>query len=306
VRRSAAALAGAVKSARSHPALNLPLTTLLRAGLRGLGWELPWLVKHLPRSGVVSVRLPNHAQLRLWSRGDDWISTQIFWRGLRGYEPETVSVFFALAQRAAVIVDVGAYVGYFTVMAALANRGAQVIALEPFPATFERLQRNVSLNSAANVVCRNVAAGASAGSAELHHMSRGMSMAASLEPAHLAPWEHVTTSVPVVRLDQLLSELGLRHVDLIKLDVEATEVDVLEGAVQILQRDHPDIVCEVLSAENGARLGAVLEPLGYRFFELGRAGPCQRQKIMPSRAGNYLFTTAALPDLPSAGGNPLV
>ena len=306
MRRSAAVLGRGVKWVRGHPALNLPLTTLLRAGLRGLGRESPWLVKHLPRSGVVSARLPNHAQLRLWSRGDDWICTQIFWRGLRGYEPETVPVFFALAQRAAVIVDVGAYVGYFTVMAALANPGARVIALEPFPATFERLQRNVSLNSAANVVCRNVAAGASAGPAELHHMSHGMSMAASLDPAHLAPWDHVTTSVPVVRLDQLLSELGLRHVDLIKLDVEAMEVGVLKGAVQILQRDHPDIVCEVLSAENGARLGAMLEPLGYRFFELRKSGPCHREKIMPSRAGNYLFTTAALSHLPSAGGNTLV
>ncbi len=288
MRRRASAL---VKSARGHPALNVPLTTLLRAGLRGLGRESPWLVKHLPRSGMVSVRLPNHERLRLWSRGDDWISTQIFWRGLQGYEPETVPIFFALAQRAAVVVDVGAYVGYFTVMAALANRTARVIALEPFPATFERLLRNVSLNSAANAVCRNVAAGASAGSAELHHMSGGMSMAASLEPAHLAPWEHVTTSVPVVRLDQLLSELGVRRVDLIKIDAEATEVDVLEGAVSVLHRDHPDIVCEVLSAESGRRVTELLAPLGYRFFELQLDGPRRRETIVPGPGGNYLFTT---------------
>jgi len=163
-------LGSAVKAMRSHPALNVPVTTLLRGVLRGLGRQSPWLTQHLPRSGVVGVRLPNGALLRLWSRGDDWISTQIFWHGLEGYEPETVGAFFRLAEQAAVTVDLGAYVGYFTVMAALANDAGRVIALEPLPATFSRLQRNVSLNGLSNVASRNVAAGASSGSAELHHM----------------------------------------------------------------------------------------------------------------------------------------
>lgn len=304
--RGATALSRAAKRVRGHPMLNIPLTTALRAGLRGLGRDSPWLIKHLPRSGVVAARLPNRAELRLWSRGDDWISTQIFWRGLAGYEPETVPVFFGLAKRAAVVVDVGAYVGYFTVMAALANPGARVIALEPFPATFDRLQRNVGLNELSNVVCRNVAAGASAGAAELHHMSQGMSMAASLEPAHLAPWDHVTTSVPVVRLDQLLGELGVRRVELIKVDVEATEVDVLEGAREVLERDRPHIVCEVLSAGSGVRLSAMLRPLGYQYFELHAGGPVRRETIVPGPAGNYLLTTTPPADLVFALGDALV
>jgi FkbM family methyltransferase len=294
----AAALRRAAQAVRGSPVLNVPLTNLLRAGLRGLGRQSPWLTQHLPRSGVSTVPLPNGAQLRLWSRGDDWISTQIFWGGLRGYEPETVPVFFALAERAEVIVDIGAYVGYFTVMAALAAPGASVIALEPFPATFDRLQRNVSLNSLNNVVCRNVAAGASTGPAELHHMFRGMSMAASLEPAHLAPWEHTSTSVPVLRVDQLMRELGVRRVDLIKIDVESTEAEVLEGAGDVLHRDRPQIVCEVLSAESGTQLTEMLKPLGYQFFELRIDGPFRRDTIVPGRGGNYLFTTWPLTDLP--------
>lgn len=304
--RTGGALVGAVKSARGAPALNRPVTTLLRAGLRGLGRESPWLIKHLPRSGVTSLRLRNGARLRLWSRGDDWISTQIFWRGLAGYEAETVPVFFALAERSEVIVDVGAYVGYFTVMAALANARARVVALEPFPATFERLQRNIALNALANVACRNVAAGASAGLAELHHMAHGMSMAASLEPAHLAPWEHVTSTVAVVRLDELLTELGIGRVDLIKIDAEATEVEVLEGARDVLRRDRPHIVCEVLSAGSGTRLRELLGPLGYRYFELRAEGPRRREEIVPGQPGNYLFTTAQLSDLPLGVGHAFV
>ena len=106
-----------IKAARDHPALNLPITALVRAGLRLSGRESPWVTKHLPRVGTVRIRLPNGAHLKLWSRGDDWIPTQIYWRGMNGYEPETAYLFFWLAQRAATTINVGAYVGYFAVMA---------------------------------------------------------------------------------------------------------------------------------------------------------------------------------------------
>jgi FkbM family methyltransferase len=292
------ALRSAAKALRRHPALNVPITNLLRGGLHGLGRQSPWLTKHLPRSGVVTVRLPNEARLRLWSRGDDWISTQIFWRGIPGYEPETVPAFYRLAEQAPITVDVGAYVGYFTVMAALANQAGRVIALEPSAATFDRLLRNLRLNGLSNVECRNVAAGASAGRADLHHMSHGLSMAASLDPRHLARWEHVRTPVQVVALDDLLSELAVGRVDLMKIDAEATEGAVLEGARRILDRDRPHIICEVLSPESGTRLTEILEPLGYRFFELSLEGPRQRPTPSHGSSWNYLCTTSPLSELP--------
>jgi FkbM family methyltransferase len=294
----ASTLRNAAKAFRSHPGLNVPITNLLRAGLNGLGRQSPWLTKHLPRSGVVSVRLPNEARLRLFSRGDDWISTQIFWRGIEGYEPETVPAFYALAERARVTIDVGAYVGYYTVMAALANRAGRVIALEPSPATFDRLVRNVELNGLSNVECRNVAAGPAPAHADLHQMSGGLSMAASLDPRHLAPWPHVTTTVLVVALDDLLTELAVGHVELIKIDTEATEADVLLGARRTLARDRPHIVCEVLSSESGARLTELLEPLGYRFYELCVDGPRPRPTLSVGAYRNHLCTTSSLSDLP--------
>lgn len=288
----------AAKALRSAPALNVPVTNLLRAGLHGLGRQSPWLVKHLPRSGVVSVALPNEARLRLWSRGDDWISTQIFWRGIQGYEPETVPVLFRLAEQAPVTIDVGAYVGYFTVMAALANPAGRVIALEPGPETFDRLLRNVNLNRLGNVECQNVAAGSARGHAELHHMAGGLSMAASLDPRHLAPWDHVSSTVPVVALDDLQAELQVGRVGLVKIDAEATEAEVLEGARGILDRDRPHIICEVLGGETGRRLTEILEPFGYHFFELCPYGLHQRPDLSPRDSENYLCTTSPLADLP--------
>jgi hypothetical protein len=62
-----------------------------------MGRDFEVAIKHLPRTGPVRSRLPNGEVLRLWSRGDDWISNQVFWRGWSGYEPETTPLFFELA-----------------------------------------------------------------------------------------------------------------------------------------------------------------------------------------------------------------
>jgi FkbM family methyltransferase len=290
-----------IKAARDHPALNLPVTASVRAGLRLSGREAPWVTKHLPRVGTVRMRLPNGAQLKLWSRGDDWIPTQIYWRGMYGYEPETAYLFFWLAQRAATTINVGAYVGYFAVMAALANPAGTVVAVEPYPPTFERLQRNLKLNRLANVVCRNVAAGALAGTGPLYYFDKGLPSAASLVPSHLAPWGPTQMPVPIIRLDDLVGELGLPRVDLIMVDAEGSEVDVLAGAAGILSRDRPHVICEVLpAARQDPRLADQLEPLGYRFYELGPDGPEERSEISRSRFSNYLFSVSPLPEL-SAG-----
>jgi len=126
-----------------------------------------FVVRHLHRAGTACCRLPNGRVLKLWSRGDDWVCTQIYWKGFAGYEPETVPVFLRLATSARVIFDVGAYVGFYTVLAALTNPAARVYAFEPHTNAYERLLRNVRINHLANVECLRVAVGESEGASEL-------------------------------------------------------------------------------------------------------------------------------------------
>jgi FkbM family methyltransferase len=286
-----------VKAIRACPEVSSPIAIALRTVRRLAGRDWPWLVKHFPKSGIVRLGLPNGKQLKLWSRGDDWISTQLFWRGVAGYEPATVPVLYQLAALSHVTIDVGAYVGYLTVLAAMANPEGHVIALEPFPPTFERLRHNIGLNRLSNVDCVNAAAGAESGSAELYHLPGQLSSAASLERRHLMSCDGVTsTTVPVVVLDELLADRAVRRVDLIKLDTETTELQVLRGAAITLERDHPHIICEVLHPSLAEELTDLLKPLGYRFYDLRHAGPQERREIVAADEpdadyGNYLFST---------------
>ena len=282
-----------LRRARYWPVLNGVATGVARTAFGTLGHTPEAVIRHLHRVGTVRRKLPNGRTLVLWSRADDWISNQIFWRGWDGYEPETSRMLFQLALRARVTIDVGAYVGLYALLAAHANPAGQVHAFEPHPSVFERLNLNVRLNDVGNVTCHPVAAGATGGSADFHYVPGGLPSSSSLSLPFMAqaglPLEH--RRVPVVTIDSFSREAALEHVDLVKMDTESTEPDVLEGMVSVLELHHPHIVCEVLAgrADEG-RLEAILRPLGYRFYVLKEGGPVQADHVR-AEAGwlNHLF-----------------
>jgi FkbM family methyltransferase len=80
-----------------------------------------------------------------------------------GHKPATSAWF--RPRRGERVVDAGAHIGYFTLLAAA--RGAEVLAIEPNPATFHALRRNVEGNRFANVRCVSVALGREQATASL-------------------------------------------------------------------------------------------------------------------------------------------
>jgi FkbM family methyltransferase len=277
---------------RAWPPLNAVTTQVGRAFVNAVGLDDAFLVKHLPRVGVVESTLPDSRPLRLWSRGDDSITNIVFWRGWLGYEPETTPLFYRLAREAGIVFDVGAYVGFHTVLAALANPGGRVHAFEPQAVVFERLERNVALNGLDNVVCRRVAATDREGTVELT-TDRGLPMSSTLAPGFLARTEHTfSVEVSAMSLDRYVEEQGITKVDLVKIDTETTEPAVIRGMARTLARDRPDVVCEVLAGfATGPAIEAALRPLGYRFFLLTPDGPQPTERLNGhERWFNHLLT----------------
>ncbi len=101
--RSAKAL---LKSMRAVPAISRPATTTVRFVADRLGVTPEFAIKHLPRSGLTVTTLPDGRRAKFWSRGDDWVANQVFWRGWDGYEGEVAPLFWRLAQNANVMLDV--------------------------------------------------------------------------------------------------------------------------------------------------------------------------------------------------------
>jgi len=278
------ALAGALR----HPLVN----PALRLGLSPLSGLLPIeFLQRFPVVGAVRAPLAPGVVLRLDSRGRDQVAAALYWRGLAGYEPETMAVFRRLLPGAHAVIDVGASVGIFALVAGLEDGRRRVFALEPVPETFACLERNLALNAQARVEAVAAAAAAFDGTIDLNvPLGESLPFGASALAGHRDAGRRVT--VPAVTLDRFVSERAPGPVDMIKLDTEGTEPDVLAGARSLIAGDRPWIVCEVLHGLTEARLHEVLDPLGYRYFIIGRRGLSARQRIEgdPSyRDRNWLF-----------------
>ena len=287
-----------LKRTRASRVVNAPLTHGVRAVAHTLGVTPEFAIKHLPHTGATHMKLPGNRHAVLWSRGDDWISNQVFWRGWNGYEPETTPMFWRLASSADVVLDIGAHVGFYSVLAAQANPNARVIALEPLPVVFERLRRNLDLNGLTRVEALQLAAGATDGESEFYYVPGAIPSSSSLSGDFMKSSDHTVTSlqVSVVRLDSLLEIAGVGKVDLVKLDTETTEPDVLVGLGAFLSEWRPDLLCEVLGTADVAALTSILTPLGYTFYLLTDDGPERRDHIAPDPKWlNYLFTARTPP-----------
>lgn len=195
-----------------------------------LGRILTGLASLIPRSAVVRVV---GGPLRGWK----WISGSLVhrcWLGL--YEREQVLLFAAAARDASVVFDVGANVGYYSMIAAKrVGPGGQVHAFEPNSSAAVLLEEHVRLNRATNVVIHRTAIADTVGELKFWDGAGAES--------HLA--EDGPTTVRSDTLDSMLAENALPPPDLMKIDVEGAEFRVLLGAESILRTARPSILIEV-------------------------------------------------------------
>jgi FkbM family methyltransferase len=279
-----------LKRLRQTPVINAPLTGVLRWGLGRFGLELPHRFQSLYRAGEFKLELPLGGTVRVSAGGDDSVTSALFWWGWRSHEPETLALFQALAREAVTVVDVGAHVGLFALVAAASVRsGGVVYAFEPMPRCFDRLQLNVALNGFNNTRLSSAAAGAAATTSKFYFVEGvATPMFGGLAEMFASDASMAATSVEVLTLD---AAIGAQRVDLVKLDTETTEADVLRGAATILARDRPTIITEVWDEPRGDALTAILKPLGYRFFALERSGPRATEVVRGGRASMNCLAT---------------
>ena len=283
-----------MRAARAWEPLNRGVTTGGRAVVRRLGVDASPFARFLPRVGVVEAPLPNGRVLKMWSRGDDEIASSIFWKGWDGHESETAPIFYDLASSARVTVDVGAHVGYFALLAALANPAGRVYAFEPLPRVYERLEGNIRLNGVGNVECLALAVGDKDGTAPFFHVNDGIPSSSSLSRDFMVPVagsrQLSSSEVGVTILDDFLERHGVDGVDLVKIDTEGTALEVLSGMSRTLKRCLPDVICEVLPQDDSGAIEETFFALHYRCSLLTDEGPRPCDHIVPdARWRNFLF-----------------
>lgn len=169
------------------------------------------------------------------------------------YEAEMLADLQSRLFFPSVAVDIGAHVGNHAIfLAGVLNLATH--AFEPNPTHFALLRSNLRANGLEDrCTPYNVALGAGPGRGTIDRGSATNSGMSRVTPASEGP-------VEIVSLDATLSQL--QRLDVLKIDVEGREIDVLNGAVQILARLRPIAYIEI-AAENFAQARALLATSGY-------------------------------------------
>lgn len=190
------------------------------------------------------------------------------------YEPRTTALIRASVRPGDTVVDVGANIGYFSIVAARAVGAAgRVLAFEPVPAVRHALMENLGLNGVGAVEVRDEALSRQSG-----EVSFFVGPAQDTGLGSLRALQHGTQiRVQQRRFDDIFDRQS--RVALVKIDVEGGELGVLQGMEECLRRDRPEIVLEVTDeflralGASAEQLHRFLSDLGYYMWMIPEEGP---------------------------------
>jgi FkbM family methyltransferase len=199
------------------------LRILLRVLCGGKNWRNRFLMERYGRSGIGTASVFLH----IWPYP------------IRFYvEPRIISnrfiherqiSFFLSKIKGEVFVDVGAYLGHYSLM--LCSNFSKIFAFEPFPMNLKLLRQNVYYGKAKNVLCVGMAVSDKEGTTTLYSSFGGVSGGHSLLASETLP---DSIKVKTCTLATFFKELP--KIDLVKVDVEGAEWRVLKGAEPILDK----------------------------------------------------------------------
>jgi FkbM family methyltransferase len=165
-------------------------------------------------------------------RTDDIIQRHLFYFGV--WEPNLTGFLSARLRPGDIFVDVGANIGYFTLLASrLVGSSGRVIAIEASPNIFARLSDNLKRNRVGNVDSSNVAVSDRFGTTQLF---LGSDSNLGQTGTVARPGSRYECDIDTAPLDALLATVDVARVRFVKVDVEGAEWSVLQG-MQGLLRD---------------------------------------------------------------------
>jgi FkbM family methyltransferase len=221
-----------------------------------------------PRDGVVVGEIGNY-KIALDIR--DTIQQQIYF-GL--YENCDTKLIKKLLRPGYIFFDVGANVGYYSFLASqLVGPTGRIYSFEPIPANISAIHRNIQSNAIPNILLQPSAIGSKNGTIILY--TREISIDNSGWASKVSsPRRQSKVEVPMVSLDDFIRSKGIKSINLVKMDIEGSELDaLLGGSILFSSNDAPDIICEVnpflLGLQNldSRALTQCLADYGYHLFQ---------------------------------------
>ena len=245
--------------------------------LRHISHMLACLSGTIGPDGLVRVRRKGANWVLDLSEG---IDLSIYMVG--GFERATHAAYRRLLSAGDVCIDIGANIGSHTLpLAGCVGEQGLVIAVEPTAGAYNKLQVNVNVNPdlAERIQLLQAMVTANDNDPLEDGIYASWPLVRSRESNDVPHERHLgvrlsTSGARAGTLATLLSKFRLQRVDLIKIDVDGYEMDVLEGARQLLAEFRPLIIMELAPytwEERGVPSDApirFLQEMNYRFSDL--------------------------------------
>ena len=234
-----------------------------------LGKLLRLPLKLIPKRAVFHIM---QGRLKGWK----WIvgsGEHGYWLGW--YEIRKRQAFETAIPEGAVVYDIGANVGYYSLIAAVVSgQNGHVYAFEPLPRNVDYLRKHVTLNKMADrITVFDVAVSDQSGEAAFN-------LGASTSMGHLAETGEI--KVKQVRLDDMVAVGEIKPPDYMKVDVEGAEFDVLNGARKLLEQYKPVIFLDTHNREAHNATVKLLNEIDYDIYCLDRKPLPESKELIAS------------------------
>lgn len=180
--------------------------------------------KRLRERNVVEIRHGLVMDLDPW----EWIQNQLRREGI--IEPHTVRVFETVLKEGDTYIDVGAHVGYLTLVARhYVGETGSVLAVEPQPYNCSKILINWSLNDFGNIILYPAAVSDTPGFVSLQDQPFEDRARLSLVGPSMAGDHPQRFCVPLIRLEDIVRQQIPGPITLLKLDTEGHEWEAIQG-----------------------------------------------------------------------------
>ena len=183
------------------------------------------------------------------------------------WDPIVEQALRACVKSGDTVLDVGANIGYFSLLASrLVGDEGRVVSFEPSARALSKLTGHLCLNRCGNVTVCSQAMGDHIGTDKLN-WAPNSNIGGSTIARGIAS-QGYSEQIAIRRLDDVCNEMQIVP-NFIKLDVEGFELFALRGAEETLQRHHPTVVCELTNqfltdhGQSGADMLDFMRGLGY-------------------------------------------
>jgi FkbM family methyltransferase len=138
-------------------------------------------------------------------------------------------------------VDIGANSGYFSLLLAQNNKVANIFAFEPVPHTFKKFKSSVDINKFVNINVLQQCVGDKDGEIDFY-----ISHSSDVSGCKITEFHSNSKKIKVKinTFDTIVKTVGIKEIDLIKIDTEGAELGILNNAINSLNEFRPVMVIE--------------------------------------------------------------